>query len=135
VKTAEQKREYPREWNRKNSEKRRANKLKYRSKPGIRAKEAGYERRRRQLNWARLISDAYKIAPCCDCGQQYPAMVMEFDHRDPETKSEEIAVLVRKRPLPSVLFAEIAKCDLVCANCHRMRTLTRQFARQIPTEG
>jgi hypothetical protein len=60
--------------------------------------------------------------PCADCGQTYPPWGMDFDHRDPSTKSFALAadkVLLKPR---SVLLEEIAKCDVVCANCHALRT-------------
>lgn len=60
--------------------------------------------------------------PCADCGLFYPYYVMDFDHRDPSTKKFGIAV-ERLRHIPTQrLLAEIAKCDVVCANCHRVRT-------------
>jgi hypothetical protein len=60
--------------------------------------------------------------PCADCGQTFPPWVMDFDHRDPKTKSFALAagkVLLKSR---DILLAEIAKCDIVCANCHAIRT-------------
>ncbi len=60
--------------------------------------------------------------PCADCGQNFPPWVMDFDHRDPTTKSFALAAgkaLLKSR---EVLIAEIAKCDVVCANCHAIRT-------------
>lgn len=47
---------------------------------------------------------------------------MEFDHRDPTTKlfSVTVAVSASKRSKGAIL-REIEKCDLVCANCHRLR--------------
>lgn len=62
--------------------------------------------------------------PCMDCGWVYPKEVMEFDHREPETKESEIGRMVF-RASDSRLHAEIEKCDLVCANCHRVRTIRR----------
>ena len=59
--------------------------------------------------------------PCTDCGVQYPPYVMDFDHRDPEDKIAEIARLVTLGNRQKI-WDEIAKCDLVCANCHRERT-------------
>lgn len=60
-----------------------------------------------------------KTVPCMDCGRSYPPYVMDFDHR--EGKESEIALLV---PALSArrLLAEMAKCDVVCSNCHRLRT-------------
>ncbi|MEK6225989.1 MAG: hypothetical protein AABM40_06775 [Chloroflexota bacterium] len=60
--------------------------------------------------------------PCADCGRSFPPWVMDFDHRDPKTKSFALAAghaLLKSR---EVLLAEIAKCDIVCANCHAVRT-------------
>lgn len=60
--------------------------------------------------------------PCADCGQTFAPWVMDFDHRDPKTKSFALAagkVLLKPR---DILLAEIAKCDIVCANCHAIRT-------------
>jgi hypothetical protein len=59
--------------------------------------------------------------PCVDCGETDP-VVLEFDHlRDKEFS---ISSGVRDRNWASVLD-EIAKCDVVCANCHRRRTAQR----------
>ncbi len=61
-----------------------------------------------------------KDVPCMDCGEKYPSYVMDFDHRD---KSEKLFNIGqgRCRGIDSV-HAEIAKCDIVCSNCHRERT-------------
>lgn len=63
-----------------------------------------------------------KSKPCADCGIKYPSYVMDFDHRDPKTKTANVSRMLRcGKPLSEVL-AEIKKCDVVCANCHRERT-------------
>lgn len=57
--------------------------------------------------------------PCVDCGQTDPR-VLEFDHRDDLTKSYNVSEMF---PLSlSKINEEIAKCDVRCANCHRIRT-------------
>jgi hypothetical protein len=58
--------------------------------------------------------------PCMDCGNRFPPFVMQFDHRDPSTKT----FLVSQTWLSSKarIIREVAKCDIVCANCHRDRT-------------
>jgi hypothetical protein len=66
-----------------------------------------------------------EASPCMDCKRHYPYYVMDFDHRDPSTKIDGIARLIRSDSLQAVL-REVTKCDLVCANCHRVRTYTRQ---------
>jgi len=60
-------------------------------------------------------------AQCMDCGIQ-DVCVLEFDHPEPADKRYEISHLVRKAFSWSTISSEIAKCDLVCANCHRRRT-------------
>lgn len=68
-----------------------------------------------------------------DCGQSLPTFCMDFDHRDPESKSFDVARKMRSAYSPEaqrVVEAEIAKCDLVCANCHRIRTNTREHRRK-----
>jgi hypothetical protein len=63
--------------------------------------------------------------PCSDCGETDP-LVLEFDHRSPATKNMEVAVLARSGyPLRRVQ-AEVALCDVRCANCHRRRTHAQQ---------
>lgn len=66
--------------------------------------------------------------PCGDCGRRFEPYQMDFDHRDPSEKrfrvtAGRVMLLPRDR-----LLAEIAKCDVVCANCHRMRTRQRADA-------
>jgi hypothetical protein len=64
-------------------------------------------------------------ARCADCGIQDFA-VLEFDHRDPSLKRDDISHLVRQAVSWKRILDEMAKCDVVCANCHRRRT-ARQF--------
>ena len=89
--------------------------------------------RKRQLQLAlirraryRQICKAYtmklKNTPCQDCGQKYPPYVMDFDHREGEQKLHEIAKMVTGGWSLKKIEREIKKCDLVCANCHRIRT-------------
>jgi L-lysine 2,3-aminomutase len=61
---------------------------------------------------------------CTDCGIS-DIRVLEFDHRLREEKEYNIAYLVG-RGQDKYLLEEIQKCDIVCANCHRIRT-SKQF--------
>ena len=61
---------------------------------------------------------------CGDCGATFPYYVLDFDHRDPHEKSYQPAKLAETGSWEKML-AEIAKCDVVCANCHRVRTHER----------
>lgn len=64
-----------------------------------------------------------KDKPCMDCGIKYPPYVMEYDHISND-KLDSIANLLQKASWQRILD-EIAKCELVCANCHRIRTYKR----------
>lgn len=57
--------------------------------------------------------------PCVDCSEADP-IVLEFDHR--EDKDFEIGAAIGKGVGLKRLMAEIAKCDVRCANCHRRKT-------------
>ena len=69
------------------------------------------------------IISAAKEVPCADCGISYPSYIMDFDHRGDKTFSIGSS---RTRVSAARLLAEIAKCDVVCANCHRARTYLRR---------
>ena len=55
--------------------------------------------------------------------------MMDFDHRDPTTKS---FALSGKCQLTSeeTLLREVAKCDVVCPNCQRLRTQRQRASFQ-----
>lgn len=65
-----------------------------------------------------------KNLPCKDCGVKYPYYVMDFDHRDSNDKKFSISQHNRIGSFEKIKN-EIAKCDVVCANCHRERTFGR----------
>ena len=78
--------------------------------------------RKQSVNHKRLAALAHvqarKAEPCADCGRTWPSKVMHFHHLDPTEKVASLATLVsRGRPVAE-LDAEIAKCELLCANCH-----------------
>jgi hypothetical protein len=62
--------------------------------------------------------------PCADCGED-DVRVLEFDHRPGELKSDDVATLLNNGFAWRNVIAEINKCDVCCANCHRIRTCTR----------
>jgi hypothetical protein len=61
--------------------------------------------------------------PCADCGLTDPR-ILEFDHLG--DKAEEIAALWRRGRSLDELRDEVAKCEVVCVNCHRHRTASRE---------
>lgn len=63
---------------------------------------------------------------CVDCGysgKQYP-QVLEFDHV--RAKKFEVSSFTRHILSLKRLQEEMGKCELVCANCHRIRTVKRR---------
>ncbi len=77
-----------------------------------------------------------KDKPCADCGIHYPYYVMEFDHLDSGAKHFNISAGVTCASYDRII-AEIAKCEVVCANCHAERTHRRrqeQLPERAPTE-
>lgn len=80
------------------------------------------QRRKRQL---RELIETSKLRPCVDCGKSYPPRAMDFDHRSEEVKRMTIGESAAKGWSLATIGAEIAKCDIVCAACHRTRTFNR----------
>jgi hypothetical protein len=62
--------------------------------------------------------------PCTDCGRTFPPQVMQWDHLPGVPKLGEISTAFRGRSRADTL-EEISKCELVCANCHAIRTFQR----------
>jgi hypothetical protein len=67
-----------------------------------------------------------------DCGES-DAVVLEFDHLDEKTAS--ISELVSCAATTRSVDAEIARCEVVCANCHRRRTARRGRWRRAEPDG
>jgi hypothetical protein len=89
---------------------------------------------RRQRESARQYVDNAKSRPCMDCGVQYPPCAMDFDHVR-GTKLADLAKLRLARGGCSKLVDEIAKCEVVCAVCHRLRTKLRREGGEVkPSE-
>lgn len=70
--------------------------------------------------------------PCVDCGNAN-FVVLEFDHVRGE-KVEAISNMIRRGRSVAVIEAEIKKCEVRCANCHRIVTAERAgwFAGPVP---
>ena len=66
-----------------------------------------------------------KSKPCMDCNNCFPPECMDFDHRPGTVKKSTVSRLVNNHSR-EVILVEIAKCDLVCSNCHRTRTKKRK---------
>lgn len=97
-----------------------------RSRAADRPSQAGsavvrdYGRIRRKDYVAKIREIKMSLGGCRVCGYNEHPAALDFDHRDPAAKSFGIGHAT-SRTWESVLF-EIAKCDLLCANCHRVKT-------------
>jgi len=88
-------------------------------------KRKEWYKRRDEKNKQMLLE--MKSKPCTDCKRTYPTYVMEFDHVPGlGKKKSNIAAMAGSRSLTSKSFVEeLKKCELVCSNCHRIRTFSR----------
>lgn len=68
--------------------------------------------------------DTYKLSKgCADCGYAEEAIALDFDHLRDKTIGISVAAQNYKWER---LIEEIEKCEVVCANCHRIRTRNRR---------
>jgi len=77
---------------------------------------------------AQYLRDLKTKTPCVDCGINYPYYVMDFDHVRGQKHAnvmELVSTLSKKK-----IDEEIAKCEIVCSNCHRIRTHMRKIAKK-----
>jgi hypothetical protein len=92
---------YQKKWNKENSEYRR-----------IRQQNKRHEIKK----W--LKQEVLLGKSCTKCQEDHPAC-LDFHHRDPSKKDMEIAKMAHGRCNKETILLEIAKCDILCSNCHR----------------
>ena len=116
-------------------EKARVRMAAWRSHPGSKEKERTRAKRFRDKNRQKCLDSVKQRAlqgqtilhelknkPCSDCGNRFPPGVMDFDHvvGKKEANLSEMKTYSKRR-----ILSEAEKCDIVCANCHRIRNLRR----------
>ena len=62
---------------------------------------------------------------CADCGYNAHGVALQFDHMDGFDKKNTVSNLIRSDYGWEAIMAEIDKCEVVCANCHAIRTKAR----------
>jgi len=83
--------------------------------------------KKRKRGWLAGLKEG---KPCVDCEIIYPAYVLDWDHARGEKRfliSRAIAAGKSYEDIQS----ELVKCDLVCANCHRVRTHNRRTSLKV----
>jgi hypothetical protein len=89
-------------------------------KPKIKSKSKnhfpGYKRRYDEVLAIKLLSGG-----CAYCGWNIHPEVLQFHHRKPLEKENQVSRLVNDgRPMDEIL-KEIEKCDIICPNCHTFK--------------
>jgi hypothetical protein len=76
-----------------------------------------------------------KSAPCADCGNTFPTCCMDFDHMDGHTKAYNVGSMFAHQYSRELIESELKKCQLVCSNCHRIRTRDRRKGKKVVRKG
>jgi len=79
--------------------------------------------RAHQIRNINIIND-FKDKPCNICEIQYELYNMQIDHIDPSTKLYDVCDL--KNYKESTLLSELSKCQVLCALCHRRKSIEEQ---------
>lgn len=94
----------------------------FKARGALHRKQVDIARVRRRSKSRQLV-EARRRSGCVDCGVKDP-LVLEFDHRDGD-KVRHVAEMAWEGASPVSVTAELAKCDVVCVNCHKHRTYSR----------
>src|SRR5579871_685055 len=119
LKDPEARREYHREYMRRWYAQNRALQIR-------RVRISRVKRRDRLSEWI----NQFKCKPCTDCGGEFPPYLMDFDHVTGD-KLDDICGMRMRTVSREAIRAEIAKCEVVCANCHRARTHARRSGLKV----
>lgn len=83
------------------------------------------DRKKKKQENSDYILSYLKSKECIDCGYSKSIIPLEFDHVR-GTKIKEVSVMISDGYPIKIILEEIEKCDIVCSNCHRIRTETRR---------
>lgn len=95
-----------------------------------RIKEQVTKRRKANRLRIRKYLDEVKSKECADCGFRYPPHCMDFDHLN--DKRFNVSEAASGNYSLETIKAEVAKCEVVCSNCHRERTHQRRNKKKHP---
>lgn len=106
--------------------KNKEDKLAYQRAWYVNNKKLYADKNKRLRDKKKVFLQKLKSVPCMDCRNSYPYFVMDFDHREGEEKLGTLAAATSSNLWSwEKLKAEVEKCDVVCSNCHRIRTAKR----------
>lgn len=119
IKDPELRRQYMKEYQKKHYQK---------NKKAYKEKAKAYNRNQRK--WGRdFITRVKRMYGCVDCGVSNP-IILEFDHVR-GSKVNNIADMVNQSYSLTTIKEEIRKCEVRCANCHRIKTHERR--KKVPS--
>lgn len=77
----------------------------------------------RRNDLRKFVIEYLSVNPCVDCGESNP-IVLDFDHVMGD-KTDSVSRMVMVGFSIKKISEEINKCDVRCANCHRIVTAKR----------
>ena len=83
-------------------------------------------RKRYRLEFVEWYRQLKSGRPCADCGGIFHHAAMTWDHLPGVTKVADLSTFLSRHRSRRLVLAEINKCELVCANCHAVRTFDRR---------
>lgn len=100
----------------------------YLTDPGAKAKHIARASRNNKKYKGEVYGrvNEIKSVPCADCGGTFDPICMDFDHLPGNKKADNVSTMISRGFPWEVIQAEISKCEVVCANCHRLRTHNRR---------
>lgn len=82
-----------------------------------------FKRQEDYIIFSLLLSLFKSDESCADCKKKFPPECMDFDHIRGD---KEFLVSEAETKNPQRVQKEVEKCELVCSNCHRIRTKKRK---------
>jgi hypothetical protein len=78
---------------------------------------------KRRAKWLEFFEQHCDMS-CSKCGYSKSKVALDFHHRDPSKKkfgiTEKAMVSIVSEEMKALVLTEIKKCDVLCANCHRI---------------
>ena len=87
-------------------------------------------RERRRIEISAWAFELKRGRFCTDCKHSFHPAAMQWDHTGSD-KTANVSDVVRNGSSKKRILAEMSKCELVCANCHAIRTYNRRGIAQV----
>jgi len=77
-----------------------------------------------RASYTKRLRDIKEQSGCVDCKENYPHFMLQFDHL-PQYEKVDLVINIARRYSWDRALEEIKKCEVLCANCHSIRTWSR----------